>query len=776
MPSSKKRRPAPEREQELQVLEQQQEQPPGQQVQQQQGQQQHQEQEQPHVSDAVAGYLQQQQSIASMRVAPGTTTRYQDKLKNMEKWMASNGFSSLLDMSCPESSRIRCPHDTPQKLEGIKAFFGWVGRDRGINGASSFCTHSTYGGYQSALAWLYRKKRIEMPIELRMELQDLSRGWKNKFTTGQRGGEITTKTGKTYNRFDGYIYLAESFIKLFQPSGGAHGTGGWSALLTSWLFHLLTWNMFQRANTVANIFLEHVSWIGDHLNIHVPGHKGDTSGEVEEAKDKSVYANAINPSICCVLAFAVLIYSKLEYFCRGWIAMAQRERERDDREGADDIPSAGMKRGSRKVKQFVPISPKVFEGTGIEKAHSDHLHVVLNRSDKAGKARLGIEDENEIDTHSNRKGGASHVLSLCDGPDGTNVFMRAGWKFGSTQQAYLFQGGGGDQKCGRAASGLPIESKEFCTLPPHFTQPVAESEMRDVVEGWDDISAGMQLLLTMLAASIVFHDEWLRANFPSEGANAFPLFGTPLYASGFVARHRGSVKTGLWRDGPLVVSGVEKIHKIEQQINQLEEHTASRFKGLEEKIELLPNLTADAVCRKATVNGVSDYVTRDDLFQVVTRAIQSSSMFAQVQGVASEDGMAVQGDDDVSWVSYDWSDGSEHMVPEGYRFPADVSPSQLWHVWHYGKVISEVDGRTQCMRPLSMLSGKDMVAAGDKINLSRARQVIAKISAHIQADDTGITNGLIKFLEEINYSHPRVHDVTYNTIYKHYLLSKRGAQ
>ena len=125
----------------------------------------------------------------------------------------------------------------------------------------------------------------------------------------------------------------------------------------------------------------------------------------------------------------------------------------------------------------MPISPKVFEGDAVEKLHSDNLHKVLHDTDKAGKAILGIEDENEIDTHSNRKGAATHAVSLCDGPDGTNVFMRAGWKFGSTQNAYLFQGGGGDSICGRAASGLPIDSKSTHEFTMSRTTPFTNTTL-----------------------------------------------------------------------------------------------------------------------------------------------------------------------------------------------------------------------------------------------------------------------------------------------------------
>jgi hypothetical protein len=718
---------------------------------------------------SVGAYLATSAHISGQRIADGTHDRYLRKLITMETWMSSNGFGAELDMVQPPGMRMKCPHDTEEKFKPLKAFFGWLGRNRGTDGVQEICTHSTYAGHQSAIAYLYRKKRMEVPLVLQQELQDLSKGWRNAVTSGQRGGEISTKTGKTYNRFDGYIYIAERFIQDFQPSAGSHLTGSWCSLLTSWLFHLLTWNMIQRANTAANIFMEHLSWVGDCLNVHVPGHKGDTAGEVEEAKDKRVYANPINPEICAVLSLAVFIFSKLEYFCRGWIVMARRQREQELEEAEKgDGGDIGVKRGRRQVKKFVPISPKVFEGECVEKMHSDNLHKVLHAADKAGKARLGIEEENEIDTHSNRKGAATHVVSLCDGPKGTNVFMRAGWKFSSTQQAYLFQGGGGDSICGRATSGLPIEGKDWCTLPPHFVQRVPEEEMREIIEGWDDLPSGMQLLLTMLGASIIFHKEWLLKHFPDN----FPLFGQPIFTTGFVDKHHSNVRTGLWRDGNLVVSGVEKIHKIEQQVHALEVRTDARFDELEKKIEALPAITAEEICRKVTVNGVSDYVTKQDIFEVVKAAFHAAGPVAHSGGESMSGAAEARDDyDDGMWISYSWSDGSEHMVPEGYRFPANVSASQLYATWTFGKKVCE----NAWMRPLRCLVGGDLAVEGDRINLSRARQVMALIEKEIEVEDVGTSNALKKVFDAIGYSHPRIHDVTYNTVHKHYLIAKKTA-
>ena len=45
---------------------------------------------------------------------------------------------------------------------------------------------------------------------------------------------------------------------------------------------------------------------------------------------------------------------------------------------------------------------------------------------------------------------------------------RAGWSLGSVQSRYVFEGAGGDQFVGRAATGLSTNDPDFAILPPHF--------------------------------------------------------------------------------------------------------------------------------------------------------------------------------------------------------------------------------------------------------------------------------------------------------------------
>ena len=96
-----------------------------------------------------------------------------------------------------------------------------------------------------------------------------------------------------------------------------------------------------------------------------------------------------------------------------------------------------------------------------------------------------------------------------------NIYLRAGWSVGAVQDRYIFAGPGGDQIVGRCVAGLPINNRDFTTLPPHFTRAGLEI-VRDIgfeqfVEGYNEIPGGFQRVIVMLLASVIFHFNFLRS-------------------------------------------------------------------------------------------------------------------------------------------------------------------------------------------------------------------------------------------------------------------------
>ena len=78
----------------------------------------------------------------------------------------------------------------------------------------------------------------------------------------------------------------------------------------------------------------------------------------------------------------------------------------------------------------------------------------------------------EIGSHSFRKGIASALANNPGGPTAINIWLRAGWSLGPVQSRYIFEGAGGDQFVGRAATGISLSDPAFANLPPHFKHTI----------------------------------------------------------------------------------------------------------------------------------------------------------------------------------------------------------------------------------------------------------------------------------------------------------------
>ena len=126
---------------------------------------------------------------------------------------------------------------------------------------------------------------------------------------------------------------------------------------------------------------------------------------------------------------------------------------------------------------------------------------------------------------------ASFLCGLIGGPSAISIYLRAGWSLGPVQSRYILEAAGGDNLCGRAATGLSITDLEFASLPPHFD--LTNGDILTMAE-WDLILPGysnntiypdkFRQVMPYLLASIVYHKSWLVGHFPPR----HPLFQTSL--------------------------------------------------------------------------------------------------------------------------------------------------------------------------------------------------------------------------------------------------------
>ena len=82
---------------------------------------------------------------------------------------------------------------------------------------------------------------------------------------------------------------------------------------------------------------------------------------------------------------------------------------------------------------------------------------------------------------------------ISGGPTTISIYLRAGWSLGPVQSRYTLEGEGGDQVCGRAATGLPVTDVSFANLPPHFVSGDSGLETAE----WEAILPGYSTFYPM---------------------------------------------------------------------------------------------------------------------------------------------------------------------------------------------------------------------------------------------------------------------------------------
>jgi len=111
----------------------------------------------------------------------------------------------------------------------------------------------------------------------------------------------------------------------------------------------------------------------------------------------------------------------------------------------------------------------------------------------------------------------------------------------------------------------------FATLPPHFDDSDGPASS---LEEWECILPGystfysvvFRVAIPFLLASIVFHQDWIKGNFPEN----HHLFYSRLFTSGIVQRLRSKIEIGIFQNEKtkLVAIGVpqyvKELHKFDE--------------------------------------------------------------------------------------------------------------------------------------------------------------------------------------------------------------------
>ncbi|KAF0709314.1 hypothetical protein AaE_012913 [Aphanomyces astaci] len=330
--------------------------------------------------------------------------------------------------------------------------------------------------------FLHREEGVDMTDDMAAMMKDYVSGYKSdKFAKLKDSGEVPMTEGKAPLSFEGYRYLAQHAIS---------STTDFSLVATVHPFLVLCWNLMARAVSTSSIRYEHIAWRGDALQIRYGLMKNDQEGRM--SFPRHIYASPLRPEICPILSLAILLFT----------------------------------RGPQ-----LPGSPTLLFGYNAKERFSAWLHntCALHEDDIVAMG-LSISD---VGTHSFRKGVASTLSNTPGGPQAVSVWLRAGWSLGSVQGRYIFEGSGGDQFVGRAATGLDVNGVEFGSLPPHFgtTVVLSSTQWESILPGYaSHYPESFRTAIPFLLASLVFHQKWLKSTLSPK----HPLFMSAVWSSGLL--------------------------------------------------------------------------------------------------------------------------------------------------------------------------------------------------------------------------------------------------
>ena len=422
-------------------------------------------------------------------------------------------------------------------------------------------------GYKSALGWFYTEKYVIMEASIEQWIAAFIQGYKRTVAEKKAAGVMDIKEGKSKLAFNGYVEIAKHLMK--KAPVGRKGT--WAQGIYGWAFMTISWNLMARGDSVRNIMLQHVNWKNDCMTITFALHKGDATGE-GLGNEKHVYANTYNPQICPILAMSLLVFT-----CH---------------------------RGGNVVEQGL------FAGCNSDGRFGKMLAAVIA---ELPQNILGAAPE-DIGTHSSRKGSTSYCLEFVV-ISAVQVYLRAGWSLGDVPDRYIFAGAGGDQIVGRAVCGLPINSKEFGVLPPHFSaEDIAL--LNDI--GWQHILEGYSNypVVPYLLASLLYHEEYLRLELSAR----HPIWNQKLFTTLLPGKSysvadfcRGKILTGLGtcKSSSMRATGVPphldivlEVDELRKAVVALQESVKADKLEVIASIEAIPELVKSCIMANFSIDGV----------------------------------------------------------------------------------------------------------------------------------------------------------------------------
>ncbi|GFH49053.1 hypothetical protein CTEN210_05529 [Chaetoceros tenuissimus] len=329
---------------------------------------------------------------------------------------------------------------------------------------------STYEGFRSAIAHLYREIDVPMPVEMALNLKRYIAGSQRINDAAKQCLGLKVKSGKDHMTIEVY----EKIAKLFFYSGKTEH-------VFAHAFHVLDWNLMKRAENVAHCKIAHIFFCNDSL-VFIFAKSKSTKKEEKFLGPWHVYANPHKPWLCPVLALARYLLTYPEAFA-----------------------------GSRPL----------FEGNNSYSRYDKEFNTLLKKN-KEEIESLGIKIK-DLGTHSARKGVGTCLASGCTvSPPIVSICLRMGWALGGVLGRYFKHADAGDEFCGRMASLVEKAlEKEFAVSCPYFDFTELENEdekekMKKELQDFIDArlptntSPAARRVARCLFASVCYHHNTLK--------------------------------------------------------------------------------------------------------------------------------------------------------------------------------------------------------------------------------------------------------------------------
>lgn len=555
------------------------------------------------------------------------------------------------------------------------------------NGERTMMSQTAFTGVQSAIVYWHEKSSESRgrPITLSAEhlsfYRDYAKGRKRTIAGFRTHGLMSCREGKHYLSFKGYRLIAK--MALLESSSSREN-------MLAHSFSVIGWNLMSRSVTVSPLLWNDIGWVGDCMTITYQTSK--TNQEGLHVVPRHIFANPVDPLICPVLALGLKLISESDF--------------------ESGKPS------------------KIFYGPCGNQRFSMWLTRALNRMTDEEIAELGCPPR-DLGTHSFRKGAATYVCGLVDGPHTDSVKLRMDHTIGSTDDRYIHIQAGSDKRVGRCVTGLDSNNDDFCYLPPLFTDFDGVSFADVLPDGrLENSNESLKSAIPFMIASVIHHAEWLENNLP----RTHPFFVSKLYTGGFIARWIGKISLSkrICPVTKLTMSGVPGYAQISQHVAELRATVEKNHEETTKLMKDLPQVLCDSIISK--IGSAHDVrLTDEAMFErVFRRALpdrneemnQLVEMLRQALRLQSQEQSlrAPGADDSGEFRSFQWGNGS-HIVPEGYQLPQGTS-LDIWRLWIFGC-------RTQRISPLCQLVGSSLSDKSQKSQFCKAKFVMEYIHAHI---------------------------------------------